>query len=104
MEPTITKKERKVLLWAFISLMLCSIQGYAQLRPITGKVTGVSDGQAVPSAAVKVKGKQGGTSTNLQGTFSISASTGDVLEITSVGYQRKEVRVGRQCHQCAIGR
>lgn len=94
MERITTKKERKVLLWAFISLMLCSIQGYTQVRTITGKVTGVSDGQPVPSAAVKIKGKPGGTSTNLQGTFSISATTGDVLEVTSIGYQRKEVRVG----------
>jgi len=94
MERIITKTERKVLLWAFISLMFCSIQGYTQVRTITGKVTGVSDGQPVPSAAVKVKGKAGGTSTNIQGAFSISAATGDVLEVTSIGYQRKEVRVG----------
>lgn len=94
MERITTKKERKVLLWTFIFLTLCSIQGYTQVRTITGQVSSVSDGQPVPSAAVKVKGKAGGISTNIQGGFSISAATGDVLEFTSIGYQRKEVRVG----------
>ncbi|WP_069658732.1 SusC/RagA family TonB-linked outer membrane protein [Arcticibacter eurypsychrophilus] len=95
MERIATKKDRKVLLWMLLSMMLFSLQGFAQTRTITGKVTAISDAQPIPSAAVKIKGKTGGTSTNVEGVYSISAQTGDLLEITSIGFAKKEVRVGQ---------
>jgi TonB-linked SusC/RagA family outer membrane protein len=87
---SIVKRER-VFLLMFLSLLFFSQTLLAQQRQISGKVTGTSDGTPIPGAVVKVKGKTGGTSTTAEGTFTISAQTGDILVISSVAYLTKEV-------------
>jgi TonB-linked SusC/RagA family outer membrane protein len=59
---------------------------------ITGTVTG-PDGKPVAGATVQVKGKKGAVLTNVNGEFTITASKGDVLVISSVGYEPKELAV-----------
>ena len=56
----------------------------------------VKNTQGTPLAGVSVivKGTSRGTSTNSDGSFSINANAGDVLEFTIVGYQKKSVVVG----------
>jgi iron complex outermembrane receptor protein len=66
---------------------------FAQVKTITGKITDAS-GKPVSNASIKVKGKGGGVSSNSDGTFTISASPGDVIEITTVGYRSQSVTVG----------
>jgi len=84
--------KRGSLLLLFLSLLLGSQTLLAQQRQVTGKVTS-TDGKPIPGAAVKVKGKAGGTGTNNDGVFAISAQTGETLQISSVGFQSKEVSV-----------
>lgn len=60
---------------------------------INGKVTG-KNGLPIAGASVSVRGKTRGTSTNNNGLFSIEANKGDVLVITSIGYQLREFTVG----------
>ena len=57
----------------------------------------VNDAQGNPLAGVSVivKGTNKGTSTTANGSFSIDANVGDVLEFTIVGYQKKSVAVGQ---------
>jgi TonB-linked SusC/RagA family outer membrane protein len=64
-----------------------------KLATITGRVTG-SDGSPLAGVSVQVKGTNRGTSTNANGDFSIEANKGDVLVITYIGYEAKEVTVG----------
>lgn len=64
-----------------------------QETKVTGKVTG-SDGQAVPSATVRIKGSNAATATAADGTYSISAPDGATLVFSSVGYVTQEVVVG----------
>ena len=45
-------------------------------------------------ASVIIKGTSNGTTTNESGSFSISASKGDVLVVTNVDYTDQEVTVG----------
>jgi len=80
-----------VLLW----LLCCMIPGVAftQTRTITGTVTD-DGGNAIQGATVSVKGTARATSTNQEGAFSIMAHTGDVLEVTMVGYGTQSVVVG----------
>jgi len=78
----------------FLLLLASNHSLFAQQRQVSGKVTGAADGQPIPGAVVKIKGKNGGTSTNSGGSFAISAQTGDVLQVSSVGFQLKEVAVG----------
>ncbi|WDF57300.1 SusC/RagA family TonB-linked outer membrane protein [Mucilaginibacter sp. KACC 22063] len=60
------------------------------------RITGVvsdSKGATIPGATVKVKGTTRAVSTTANGTFSIQATSGEVLVITSIGYTAKEVTV-----------
>jgi TonB-linked SusC/RagA family outer membrane protein len=74
-------------------LLVFSQSSFAQQRQISGKVTGTADGQPIPGAVVKIKGKTGGTGTSSTGSYVISAQTGDILQISSIGFTTKEVTV-----------
>jgi TonB-linked SusC/RagA family outer membrane protein len=66
----------------------------AQSRVITGKVLD-DKGAPVPNASVLVKGTNIGTTTKEDGSFSLNApSTARDLVITSVNFERQEVRLG----------
>jgi TonB-dependent starch-binding outer membrane protein SusC len=75
-----------------LSLMLCSTWSLAQ-KNVTGKVTG-DDGSPLPGVNVRIKNSQVGTSTDAKGSYSIKASTQDVILFSSVGYLSQEVKVG----------
>lgn len=64
---------------------------FAQSTKVTGTVKDES-GQAIPGASIKIKGG-GGTVADANGAFSISASKGQKLFITAVGFETKEVTV-----------
>jgi TonB-linked SusC/RagA family outer membrane protein len=87
-------KRGGVFLLMFLSLLIFSQTLSAQQRQITGIVIGLGDGKPIPGAVVKVKGKTGGTGTDGNGAFVISAQAGDVLQISSIGYVTKEATVG----------
>ncbi len=83
------------MLWAMMcGLLLCnSVHAQKELRKISGKIT-VTGGKALEGATVLNKRTSAATSTDVQGAFTISAQTGDVLVVTYVGYERKEIKVG----------
>ncbi|MBO9657690.1 MAG: SusC/RagA family TonB-linked outer membrane protein, partial [Chitinophagaceae bacterium] len=60
---------------------------------ITGHVLD-DQGQPLSGASVMVKNKNTGTSTDAAGKFSVEAQPGDVLVISYVGFEAKEVTVG----------
>ncbi len=64
----------------------------AQTKPISGKVID-KEGKPIEGASVKVKGKQGGTAANSDGSFTISAKAGDVLVVSSIGYDDATSRI-----------
>lgn len=80
------------LLLAMLLLLSTSFL-YAQEKIITGVVLD-DEGSPVVGANIKIKGSDKGTQTDAQGSFKIPAKKGDVLEVTSVGYARKEYKVG----------
>lgn len=64
--------------------------------PVRGRVTD-EKGEGMPGVSIMVKGKSTGTSTSLDGTFTIqSTSASDVLVFSFVGYLTREVVVGNQ--------
>ncbi len=77
----------------FLISMLLYTHTYAQTRTITGVVTDEADGSPIPGAAVIIKGTTMGTSTGIDGDFSLQATNGDVLTISFVGYETAEVTV-----------
>jgi TonB-dependent starch-binding outer membrane protein SusC len=61
-------------------------------KDIAGKVVD-KNGAPVAGASVLVKGTNKGTATDADGNFRIDANEGDVLVITSVGFEKNEVTV-----------
>lgn len=89
------KIKKKVLntVLMFALLFFCSSQLYAQQkRTITGTVT-ESNGDPVIGASVMVKGTSVGTSTNLDGQFTLSISEGNILVVSYLGFSTKEVPI-----------
>jgi TonB-linked SusC/RagA family outer membrane protein len=84
---------KKIVTTLIVALLCVSIAATAQVRTVTGKVTD-EKGLPVPSASIVVKGKNTGTAADAGGNFKINAQTGDVLTISSISFQSKDVRVG----------
>jgi TonB-linked SusC/RagA family outer membrane protein len=74
-----------------ILLMLLSLHVMAQSK-ITGTVTDAKDGSPLPGVTVVVKGVQGGTQTDVNGTYSIQvAAPNATLVFSYTGYTSQEV-------------
>ncbi|MGQ0739943.1 MAG: TonB-dependent receptor [Bacteroidota bacterium] len=82
---------RKALL-LFISFLLISIAGLAQ-QIVTGKVT---DPNGLPLAGISVKSRKTGkgTATAADGTFRLTVSADDQIELTGIGYMSQTVSPG----------
>lgn len=78
-------------------LLLFSSILFAQQKELKGKVVNV-EGKVIPFATVQVTGTTVATSTDEQGDFTINASPGQRLEITSVGYEPNYTTVGKGEH------
>jgi len=64
---------------------------FAQEHTVQGTVVSSSDGETLPGVNIIVKGSNIGTSTNLDGEYSLTApSPNDTLVYTFVGYQSQE--------------
>ncbi|MEO6637884.1 MAG: TonB-dependent receptor plug domain-containing protein, partial [Ginsengibacter sp.] len=105
MKKTIPKRISNIFLFAAM-LLFSSFQLLAQngsTRVIKGKITGSVSRSSVPGATVSVKGTQNSVSAGDNGEFSIYAETGDVLQISYVGYTTKEVPVSANTSTIDIG-
>ncbi|ATL48026.1 SusC/RagA family protein [Chitinophaga caeni] len=82
-------------LLTIFSLVMLVLPGtmWAQQKAITGTVIAEGEGP-IPGATVRVKGTQRITQSDVKGQFKIEAATGEILEISYVGYETKEVVIG----------
>lgn len=62
--------------------------------PIKGRVTG-DDGTPLSGATIQVKGSNVTGLTNNQGIFTINVNEGDVLVVSFVGYEAREIKITR---------
>lgn len=79
----------------FSLLMLCSSLLLAQQRKITGKVTD-KNGAPISGATIRIKGTGTGTSAESDGSFTLNAKTGDVLEISAINFASVSIKVGSE--------
>ncbi|PTX15261.1 TonB-linked SusC/RagA family outer membrane protein [Pontibacter mucosus] len=85
---------RKVLLFSLVMLLALVNQAWAQSQTVTGKVTDASSGQPLPGVAVIVKGTTTGTTTGIEGNYSVNVPSGDATLIFNfLGYVAQEVNV-----------
>lgn len=82
----------KILLFLCL-FMVTGWQLYAQNLTITGKVTDAVTGEDLPGVSVILKGTTKGTVTSVDGTYTISATTGAVLTFSSVGYKSQDITI-----------
>ena len=85
-------KKQKLL--GFVILFIGLIGGLQ--AQVTGIVTDGKNGEALIGASVTVKGTAVGTITDIDGSYSISATASDVLVFSFVGYNEFEATVGNR--------
>ncbi len=79
--------------WIFTLLLAFSMQfSFAQEKTVTGVVTDKLG--PLPGANIVVKGTTNGVQTDFDGKYSIKAKSGDVLEVSFTGYNKKSITVG----------
>ena len=83
---------RKQLLLLLVSV--CSVLAYA--RTVTGIVTSASDKEPIIGASVRVHGTNKGTTTDIDGNYTINVNDNDVLDFSYVGMNPVSIKVGNQ--------
>ena len=84
--------KKTLLLFSLVLVMTLSAMDAIAQKVVSGTVTGESG--PLPGATVLIKGTQKGTITDVDGKFSIAASSSDTLLIRYVGYKRQFIPVG----------
>ncbi|MFV0565143.1 MAG: SusC/RagA family TonB-linked outer membrane protein [Flavobacteriaceae bacterium] len=79
----------------FFYFLLCIPLGYTVYaqKTISGTVSD-NTGQPLPGAAVIITGTTKGATTDFDGKYALEANSGDVLEISFVGFKTKKLTVG----------
>ncbi|MHC1708301.1 MAG: SusC/RagA family TonB-linked outer membrane protein [Bacteroidales bacterium] len=86
---------RKITLFLTLFLFIGLQVIQAQNRTITGKVTSAEDGSALPGVTVAAKGTTIGTSTDVDGKYSLSVPTATkYLVFSFIGMTTKEIEIG----------
>lgn len=68
---------------------------FAQEKTVTGTVTD-DDDMPIPGVSVMIVGTTTGTSTDFDGNYSLSASEGDELEFSYIGFDAQTIAVGSE--------
>lgn len=83
----------KIIFKIFVLLIVFPVLCFAQEGTVTGTLTISSDGLPLPGASIIVKGTTYGVQTDFDGNYSIKCNVGDVLVISYVGMEPKEITV-----------
>lgn len=99
MKKSAASRRLRYCLWGILTLLLFHLNGRAQnippeRRPVIVKVISKSGGDAISHATVSIKGTDMQGATDVSGNLTLKARPGDLLVITSVGYVKKEIKVG----------
>ncbi|HEY9225994.1 MAG TPA: SusC/RagA family TonB-linked outer membrane protein [Gemmatimonadaceae bacterium] len=86
---------KKRILMVLTGLFLSTAQALAQQKTVTGRVTS-EQGNALPGVSVVIRGTNTGTSTNTEGSYSIRAAAGQVLQFRLIGNAPEERTVGAE--------
>ena len=85
----------KRLITTLLVLLTIAAQAFAQ-SSVSGKVTDKA-GEPLVGAGILIKGTTSGTTTDLDGKFSLQGlKSNSVLVFSSIGYETQEVTVGNQ--------
>lgn len=86
---------KKILLFSLT--LLFALSAWAQNRVVSGKVTDLQDGSALPGVNVVLKGTANGSVTDSDGNYSVSIpSSGGTLVFSFIGFKTQEVDAGEK--------
>ncbi|MCG8319142.1 MAG: SusC/RagA family TonB-linked outer membrane protein [Cytophagales bacterium] len=86
---------KKILLISFMMMTAFVFESRSQERVISGTITSEDDGSPLPGVNVIVKGTNVGTTSDINGAYKLSVTSGDAVLIFSfIGLATKEVEVG----------
>ncbi len=86
--------KKSIWQWVFTACMLLAFNfSFAQQSRVEGRVSDANK-EPLPGTSVLVKGTTRGTITDIDGTYAISASTGETLVFSFVGFETIEQIVG----------
>lgn len=95
--PKINKHTYVSWLFAILCLMLSfSLQAQTDTYRLKGKVQAASGEEPLPGVNVLVKGTSSGTVTDMDGNFILNVSANDIIQVSFIGYETKEVAVNEQ--------
>ena len=86
--------EMKKRLTALIITTLVVVSAWAQQLSVSGVVTDKDTGEPLIGVTVRVAGQTGGTITDLDGRYTVSADQNATLEFTYMGYKKLSERIG----------
>ena len=76
-----------------LTLIMYGNFAYGQRITVSGTITDATNGDPIPGVTIQVKGTTQGTSTDLNGKYSIQAETNSSLMFSFVGYDPQEIPV-----------
>lgn len=90
------KRHSNIIYLIFTLLFALPALSFGQQKTITGTVVSATDNIPLTGATVIVKGTSTGAITDFDGNYTITASTGDVLVFSFVGFQSSDATVANQ--------
>ncbi|MCH4895834.1 SusC/RagA family TonB-linked outer membrane protein [Marinilabiliaceae bacterium JC040] len=92
----LNKTSMKKLIGLIACILLLGVSSvFAQTVKVSGTVTDKS-GQGLPGVSVSIIGTTVGTTTDMEGKWTLNASPSDVIEFSSLSMITKKVKVGNQ--------
>lgn len=91
------KAMKKQLYTLLLALLMLGLHAHAQSVTVTGTVTDAANGAPLPGVSVLQKGTNSGVATDKFGKYSLQVSSEQaILVFRFIGYQTKEVKVGKR--------
>ncbi len=82
--------------FALLIMLTLGVTAQAQQRILKGKVTAKEDGLPMPGVTILDKINQTGTTTDMDGMYSLSVGSNSVIVYSFIGYATQEITVGNQ--------
>src|SRR6478735_546767 len=89
----IMRKIASMMKVVVILLLIFSLPSYGQSQTVTGTIQDADKKTPLAGVTIKVSGTTNVTQTNDKGAFTIKANNGQILLISSVGFETKKVTV-----------
>ena len=84
---------KKAKLFLSALFVLLGVAAFAQNVTVRGTVKDATTGEAIPFAAIQIKGTSTGSATDADGAYSITVPSRAALIYSSIGYESVEIEV-----------